>query len=171
MLGISIPVAQFVAYVTLTLTGLVVAFTSLRFTYRQNYGWSPIFMVTAHGLKSAGTGKPPRATFQLEFWNRRTYPLVVRHCKVNLGVLGIDPFAITQVDEDGWSFDTKNRGHKSGSIVVKPGDQLCINCCPSLKEQSLDGMSSDVEFELLCYDPRRHDTENIKVKHHYSLGR
>jgi hypothetical protein len=171
MLGLSLAAAQFIAYVTLTVTGLIVAFTSLRFTYRQNFGWPPIFMVVAHGLKSGGKEKSSRATFSSEFWNRCTYPLVVRHCRVNLGTLNIDPFAIIQVDEDGWSFDTQSRGHMTKSFVVKPGEHLCISCCPTLKEQSLDAIKSNVEFQILYYDPRRHKVDTMKVKHLYSLGR
>lgn len=171
MLDISLASAQFIAYVTLTVTGLIVAFTSLRFSYRQNFGWPPIFMVVAHGLKSGAKEKTIRATFSLEFWNRRTYPLVVRHCRVNFGSLDIDPFAIVQVDEDGWSFDTQSRGHMINSFVVKPGEHLCISCCPTLREQSLDAIKTNVEFQILYYDPRRHKVDTMKVEHLYSLGR
>lgn len=167
---LDVPTAQFIAYVTLTLTGLTVAFTSLVFTYRQHFGWPPIVLIAKTGMKSGTKPDLPRATFSLEFWNRRTYPLVVRSVSGEFGTLGIDENAITEKDEDGWLFYSAEKGKQFDEFVVRPGEQLCIECCPTLKKQVLEEVKADIVFNFFYFDPRRHKNDKIMVKYHYALS-
>jgi hypothetical protein len=48
------PILQLVAYTCLTGASVVVATVSALFGYRQNFGWSPIVLVTSHGLGAGG---------------------------------------------------------------------------------------------------------------------
>jgi hypothetical protein len=96
-----IQIAQFIAYVSLTVTGVTVAAASLFISYRNNFGWKPVVFISSMGFKgdSANDGGRMYARMSLEFWNRRNYPLVLRFMRIELKGL--------EVDEDGYSGKTR----------------------------------------------------------------
>jgi predicted alpha/beta-fold hydrolase len=82
-----VPTLQLFAYASLTFAGVCIAAAALMFSYRQNYGWRPTLLVTNHGLEGIGGDSEYIATLHFEFWNRRKYPVVIRHAEVDFGAL------------------------------------------------------------------------------------
>jgi hypothetical protein len=71
---------QLVAYVSLMLSSVVVALTSLFIAYRQNFGWKPIVFLSSFGGGGGRYGYT--VTIEFEFWNRKKYPVTVRRVSV-----------------------------------------------------------------------------------------
>lgn len=168
------PVAQVVAYTTLTFTSLIVAMVSLRFSFRQNFGWKPILIVATHGLqgKPAKSGKESifltSATLVFEVWNRHTYPIVLDGIDVTFDQDFIDHNAHSTTDEQRWYIAPKGRCMYLDRVVVKNGEhhQFTIDA-PMKKGQSLDAIDGPAFLKISYYDPRRNRRRQIKIKYRF----
>jgi len=166
---VPIELAQFIAYVTLTLTGIIVAIVSLRFSYRQNFGWEPVMMVTKHGLQGGGGEDGYTINVDLEFWNRRTYPLVVRRIEADFEGLGFDAGRIKSRPIGQWNLSSSGRAYITNNHAVPGGGHITTTIEAPIPKQSLDNLSSDVTMTATVFDPRRNKTSLLKINHVYQL--
>lgn len=171
------PVAQVLAYTTLTLTSIIVATVSLRFSYRQNFGWKPILIVATHGMnaKPVTSDKDGEADFFLtsatlifEVWNRHTYPIVIDGLDVNFEQDFIDHNAHLTTEKVRWYIEPKGRCTYLDRVVVKNGEhhQFTLEA-PMMKGQSLDAIDGPATIRVSYYDPRRNRRRRFNVAYRF----
>lgn len=171
-LSLNVPLAQLSAYTTLTLTSIIVATVSLRFSYRQNFGWRPLLIVSTHGMESPfGPDADPDkvlAVVEFEVWNRHTYPLIIDGVDVKFRQ-DILADSESRVDnENPWWVSDKSHCSYMERLVVKNGEHQSFRLSlPMKKGQSLDVIDDLIDIHVLCFDPRRERKYKIKQKYHY----
>lgn len=178
----NVAVAQFFAYTSLTLTTALVASLSLRFSYRQHYGWSPILLLVNRGIK-AGTidqdgefcdpGKGKSGIFawiMFDLWNRRTYPIVLERVTVSFSQDILD-YSSSGSAKRGDKWILMDDGYKfQDRFVVDNGKHHSFNLNALLKpEQSLDGIDGKVTLTIQYFDPRRHKSKKLVITQPYNL--
>jgi len=145
------PILQLVAYTCLTGASVVVAIVSALFGYRQNFGWSPMVLVTSHGL---GAGRDDRDRFQalldFEFWNRRKYPIVVAGLKVTIDTLEFiyDP----ALHEHGWD-RVGDSFYSHQKVRLEPAGHHGFAFSAPFKRVSLDTLQAKAVVEITYFDP------------------
>ena len=149
-----IELAQFIAYVVLTMTGITVAIVSLRYSYRQNVGWEPILMVTGQGLKSGYVDEAYLATLNLEFWNRRKYPVVVRYIFVDFNDMEFLPEKAEPSSKTGWYIKYGGTAIYSDHFAIEGSGHKRVEFEAPFAKRSLDDLSSQVKVRLTYFDPR-----------------
>lgn len=166
-------IAQFIAYVSLTVTGITVAIASLFISYRNNFGWNPVIFISKIGMKgdAANDGGRTYATMAFEFWNRRTYPLVLRRVRIETFGLDIDDqHLLGQSEGDTWYFSGKNNALFWKQQTVEPKTHAEINfSARMLKGQSLDAIDAVLKVTVYYYDPRRNKQVEMTKLLRYSL--
>lgn len=163
---------QFIAYVTLTITGITVAIISLRQSYRSNFGWPPILLDVTYGLKSKKIeDRLGMAVFvDLELWNRRTYPVVLRNMKVSSSRLEFDQKYGRSHPDDNWVFHNSKNADYRPKHVLSGGEHRELVFEGTLFEgQSLDDLDTDIEFECTFYDPQRDKRYVIRKSIRYTM--
>lgn len=168
----NVAIAQFIAYVCLTLTSIIVASVSLRFAYRQNFGWKPLLLVSTHGMESEfGEGKDEsliRLVVAFEVWNRRTYPIILDGVEVSFNQDILQASAIRLDNESPWWIAPKSRCSYMERLVVKNGEHHAYTLSALMKtDQSLDDIDDMIEVDVICFDPRRETTFHLKQKYHF----
>jgi hypothetical protein len=167
-----VPLAQLIAYTCLTVTSVIVAIVSLRFSYRQNFGWPPLLLVSTHGMEQEfGDGKDEsvtRAVVEFEVWNRRTYPVVLEGVEVHFH----QPiFARDRPVDDSyseWWISPDDTCYYGERLVVKNGERHDFKMSlPMKRGQSLDTIDDMIEIDVTCFDPRREKTYQLKQKYRY----
>ena len=163
-------IAQFVAYVSLTIAGLTVAIVSLRFSYRQNFGWDPLLLITSHGLRSYMV-HGYAATLSMEFWNRRKYPLVLRVVTVNFSVLDLEEPGPHKVgDEPTWTMNAARKCmYYRREEALEPNGHKKLLVEAPFKKRSLDDLVDEMTITATYYDPRQNKSLEIKKKFTYRL--
>lgn len=154
-LTVDVPTLQLLAYVSLTAVNLAVAGSALFLSYRQNLGWKPIAFVLSSGWK-AGPDDPGvyRGTLQVEIWNRRKYPIVVRGADVTVSGLDILEPRILRDERQEWSRYRKTLIHRS-DVVLEPNSRHHIEVEFRFKERTLDDLDEVVNWTVRYFDPRR----------------
>lgn len=173
-LGPNAPVAQFIAYTCLTVTSVIVASVSLRFSFRQNFGWQPILLVASHGLQGGShTGEKMvfEITLLFEVWNRRTYPIVIQTARVFFEQKGLlDSFAKKKSGNDDWHIDTQGKCWYGKRAVVKNGEHLSFNLiAPMVRGYSIDAIDGNIHIHIDYFDPRRNKNKKLYIKHRFSF--
>jgi len=165
--------AQFIAYVTLTLTGITVAIVSLRYSFRQNFGWEPLLLITGHGLRGGGSltlDDAYVATLSFEFWNSRTYPLAVRSISVEFSDFKFLPDLKRDEFKTDWYLEHRGRGHLHAQSVVPPKGHTPYEFIAPFPKRTLDDLSVEVSVTVSFFDPRRNKTEQIHSTYIYQMG-
>jgi hypothetical protein len=163
---------QFMAYVTLTITGITVAIISLRQSYRSNFGWPPILLDVTLGLKSKTMeDRLGSAVFVgLELWNRRTYPVVLRSMVVTSSRLEFDQRYGRSYPDDDWVFHDSRSAEYRPKHVLSGGEHRELVFEGMLfEEQSLDDLETDLDFECTFYDPQRDKRYVVKRPIRYTM--
>lgn len=178
----NVAVAQFFAYTSLTVTTAIVAVLSLRFSYRQHYGWSPILLLVTRGLKGGGltddgeqvssyNGLPViLAWVTFDLWNRRTYPIVIEDVRVtftqdilnrkNEGTCGND---------DAWILHRDGHHHRN-RFVLDNGKHYSFALHAKMKDhQSLDAIDCDIIIKIQYFDPRRRKSLQLTLREPYNF--
>jgi hypothetical protein len=165
----SMQIAQFVAYVMLTLASVTVAVVSLAFAYRQNFGWSPIALSTGHGLANrAPDTEHYDAVINFEIWNRRKYPVVVRSVVVKFSVVDIQCHVRGWKYPEQWHVQGRDVMHR-GEIVLEPSGHHKFEARAPFKRRPLDDLADPVVVELAIYDPRRNRIETLRLNVEYQF--
>jgi hypothetical protein len=168
----NLPLAQLVAYVALTCAGVTVAIVSLSFSYRQNFGWPPSAIIWSHGLKGGGGDPRVKATFEIDFWNRRTYSVLVAAVEVEFENLVIDWASKLSTDKGGWHFTTQNRAIWRGRSVVDPKSLFHWELqAPMMPEQSLDAIDTTIRVTVHWFDPRKQKRMSRSFSHRFCPSR
>ena len=165
-------VMQFIAYVTLTITGITVAIVSLRHSFRSNFGWQPIILSVTHGLKSkeAAAQEEIEIFVSYEIWNRRTYPVVLRSIAVTSSRLEFNEKCGIYGIDDEWVFRSSTHADYRPVHVLAGGDHREIEFKGTLfKEQSLDDLDSKFLIECNYYDPQRDKHDVIRQSLSYTM--
>lgn len=163
---------RFIAYVTLTITSIIVAIISLRQSYRNNFGWPPILLDVTHGLKSKRTeDRLGQAIFvELELWNRRTYPVVVRGMSVTSSRLEFDEnFGRSQPDDDWFFRNSKHAEYRPKHVLSGSEHRELFFEGMLFDGQSLDDLDTDIEFACTFYDPQRDERYVIRRPLRYTM--
>jgi hypothetical protein len=163
---------QFIAYVTLTIAGITVAIISLRQSYRSNFGWPPILLDVTHGLKSKSVeDRLGQAVFvELELWNRRTYPVVLRSLVATSSRLEFEQNYGRSHPDDDWIFHNSKRAEYRPENVRAGGEHLKLVFEGMLFEgQSLDDLDTNIEFQCNLYDPQRDKRYVVRRPLNYTM--
>ena len=114
-MNVAVPVLQLVAYVMLTLASIIVAAVSTIIAFRSNFGWRPLALVLSHGIRGVGGSDLFDATLDIEVWNRRKYPIVMRQLEVQFNSIKLRDTAV----QPPWHL-TGNRLVNYGQTVIAP---------------------------------------------------
>lgn len=74
--------AQTIATAILGAGAIAVAIVSAVIAYQNNFGWKPVAFPTWHRYSIDPIGRLQSVVFAFDIWNRRKYPIVVRHLSV-----------------------------------------------------------------------------------------
>ena len=163
-------IAQFVAYVTLTITGLTVSVVSLVFSYRNNFGWKPIMFAVTQGLKGLGGEKSYFLVFEFEVWNRRSYPIVIRSAVIEFKDIRFPEKPQWGDKTEDWHTQGGTGFYRDEVSVFPTSHQRFVFEVP-FETESLDRLRSDVEVTAIVFDPRRNSVETLTFQDVYSLSR
>lgn len=172
----NLALAQFIAYVCLTITSVIVATVSLRFSYRQNFGWRPIMLISRYGLEGTPkamegkTGFDNMMTINFEVWNRHTYPIVISQAKVKIEQDILDHNKSKTTEHQRWYIGPKGECSYLDRLVVKNGEHLEYVLRVPLKDgQSLDDIDSKIHINVGYFDPRRDKRRTLELTHRFKL--
>ena len=101
------PTLQLIAYSSLTYASIIVAATLLLLSYRQNFGWQPLIVVTSFG------GGNESIHLEYEVWNRRKYPVTVIMQELIFSSLHFDGREVGYPDDSGWSMQEQQGQEQS----------------------------------------------------------
>jgi len=145
------PILQLVAYTCLTAASVIVAIVSALFGYRQNFGWSPIVLVTSHGIGAGGEHKDRfDALLDFEFWNRRKYPVQVAGVKVTIDT--VEFIYEPAMHERGWS-RVGDSFYSHPKARLEPGAHEGFMFSAPFKRVSLDTLTANATVEITYFDP------------------
>jgi len=165
------PAMQFIAYSVLTIASVIVAATQLFLAYRQNFGWKPLLLVTNHALTS---GTPTREYYGLkldmEIWNRRKYPVVVRRLYIEFSRIEV----VAEVPE--WVYGAWNVGtarptaRYEEELVLEPSSYKTVPIDLPFKRLPLDALRDRLRITAFCFDPRKNRIDKIKIRYVYEMN-
>ncbi|HWV52072.1 hypothetical protein [Pseudorhodoplanes sp.] len=162
------PILQLFAYASLTFSGLCIAAAALMFSYRQNYGWRPTVLVTCHGLEGVGGSTEYIATLHFEFWNRRKYPVVIRHAEVDFGSLRLQEKVSATGERLTWP-TFRGRPVFRGDVRVDPTSHHAFDCKGAFSKRSLDDLDVSARVEISYFDPVANRSQKLTTRHRYSF--
>ncbi|MBS4003186.1 MAG: hypothetical protein KGZ91_07410 [Afipia sp.] len=160
---------QLTAYATLTFVGVCIASAALLFSYRQNFGWSPIVLVTSHGLGGVGGGEEFIVHLDFEFWNRQKYPIVIRNVEVGFGELRLHEKQSHTGEMLTWNTFRGNAIFRD-DIRVNPSDQHQFKCRGAFPKRTLDDLDVTATISILYFDPVSNKTNTKIVAYRYSFS-
>lgn len=176
-----VSVAQFVAYVSLTVGTFTVSLLSLMFSFRQQMGWKPIVVFKSYGIKGGninfdspnilGANGRLYCSVEFEIWNRRKYPIVINVVDVSFSGDFIDNYGILlNQKEKNWS----GRGSSAVSrkrMVVGGGEHLSFELISKVKDgTSFDNLEESVVVKFSCLDPVRGKYFKIAAEELYGFS-
>ncbi len=178
----NVAVAQFFAYIMLTITTAIVAILSLRFSYRQHHGRKPILLLVNHGLKSEKITKDEEfndieddmpstfAWMSFDLWNRRTYPIVIENVHVCLSQDIFDRRNDGRTRKDDVWILRKDGYELSQRFVLDNGKHHSFNFHGAIKaDQSLDAIDCEAAIKIQYFDPRRKKSQRIVLREPYNF--
>jgi len=166
-----VPFLQLIAYSCLTLTTIIVASVSLRFSYRQNFGWAPILLVAQQGVEITVPPNMPTETtrqcpfFYFEVWNRRAYPIVVKKAIVRFNSIKMTISDYDSARIDDWFFFESGEGQFSKRVAIKNGDHHLFKVKPPASLPTSIDIDDQIELSVDYFDPRRNASTQLKLTH------
>lgn len=167
---VAIQLAQLVAYSMLTLSSILVASVSLMFGYRQNFGWKPIALVTSHGFSGGKVDGYYGATLDIEIWNRRRYPVVVRHIEVKSQVIEFERSLQGWTYPDNWLVNRKNQIISRTEISLDPSGKASLSFELPFKKRTLDDLVDLFTIRINYFDPRLAKLKTINIEHKFHFA-
>lgn len=157
----------------LGLSALIVAGLSLRWSYRNNFGWKPVAIIKdfkiAHVTHRGNeTALCHHGELELEFWNRRKYPVVIRVVQIDLpGVV------LRQGTNGGPSWVTEGTTmRRVEDMKVEPtSHKKYVVRIPYLVETAGE-VQTAMSIGIRYYDPRsnREGQVRIQARHSFTAG-
>jgi hypothetical protein len=163
-------VVQLAASVSLTLASMIVSVVAVVFTYRNNFGWPPIVLITSIGLSNipAEHGKY-KAHVSLEIWNRRKYPIVIRNLSVGFRQIELIEDADDRHSRSAWRLH-RNAMVKYDEHTLAPQSQEKQEVTGLFEASSLDTVNAPLDISIVFFDPRANRTINLRAAGLYSLN-
>ena len=154
-LTVDVPTLQLLAYISLTAVNLVVAGSALFLSYRQSLGWKPIAFILSTGMIS-GPDDPGvyRGTIQIEVWNRRKYPIVIRGAEITVSSLKLLEPLTHRGKRPPWSRLGRSLLHRS-DVVLEPNSKHNIDVEYRFPKRTLDDLDEVISWRVWYFDPRR----------------
>jgi hypothetical protein len=139
------------------LSSAAVAWFAFRLNYRNNFGWRPLLLVIAWGIRYA---EPSALTCNFELWNRRKYPVMVRRVLVKLGEAKVDgEVSVEQGGAGIWQTTDDGRMYCTEPFSIEPGKHLAFNLVGDVHENESElEKAYSVEVWAEIFDPRTKDT-------------
>lgn len=149
--------------------GLTVSVVAAIFTYRNNFGWSPLALITSIGMTAKADGaKKYTALVDVEIWNRRKYPILVRHM-----VVGFDGLELSRDNArqpvDGWHRHLNSMTRHS-EYAISPQMHEKHHVAAPFSANSLDAIDAALLVEVWIFDPRLNRTVTLRTKGRYCLN-
>lgn len=150
---------ELVANASLTFAGVVVGVGALFVTYRNNFGWSPIVLITGHGMGMQGDmPEHYEIVVMFEIWNRRKYPIVVRHVTLSFDFLemetGVENFEYDKDWHSSAGAGYKTRMHFSKTLRLEPTSHREFRFGIPFKRRTLDDLRETPKVKVHYFDPR-----------------
>ncbi len=159
---------QLVSSASLTLMGLTVSIVAATFTYRNNFGWRPLALVTSIGLSSGdGERGTYNALVDVEVWNRRKYPLIVRG--VSVKIEGLDLVEERKPGKREW-YLYRNKLMLDEEYTIAPQTHEKHQASAPFNTTSLDALRCPILVEVMIFDPRMNKTETVTARGLYSFN-
>jgi hypothetical protein len=159
---------QLVSSASLTLMGLTVSIVAATFTYRNNFGWRPIVLVTSIGLSSGDSELGTyNALVDVEVWNRRKYPLIIRGVSVKID--GLDLIDERTPGKRDWHL-YRNTLVLNEEYTIAPQTREKHRASAPFERRSLDEIKCPIIVEVLIFDPRMNKTETFIAQGLYSFN-
>ena len=140
---------QLIAYVSLTLSSVIVASTSLFIAYRQNFGWKPIVFLSSYGGGGGRYGYT--VTIEFEFWNRKKYPVTMRRVSVEYEMQVMDRNSQNVLSE-GWHIEGEHLLVHEKYETVNPGTAKRHDLVAPVEKSQID-LKENVTVTLFYFDP------------------
>lgn len=168
-----VPLAQVVTTAILTVVGLCVAVASLLVAYRNNFGWRPIIIIPGWGMranpsseKREGPSTPAdydnTVEIPIEVWNRRKYPVVVRHIVVQISErVQFEVIAPPTGHREGWHMNSE-RTSLTDPVTVAPSSHHVFECKVPFRTTSYDAMRAHMVITVSYFDPRKNKRYTLK---------
>lgn len=177
-----VPLAQVISTAVLTVVGLCVALASLLVAYRNNFGWRPIIIIPGWGMRANPTGKEgdgaPRpadydntAEIPIEVWNRRKYPVVVRHVVVSISEkVQFEVIAPLTGHREGWHMNSVSTSLIE-PVTVAPSSHHVFNCEVPFRTTSYDAARARMDIAVSYFDPRKNKRYTLNEIVRFGLHR
>lgn len=179
----NVTTAQLIAYTCLTITTIIIAILSLKFSYRQHYGWKPILMLVTKGMQAGKIDSEylindqksddfhMYAWIQFDFWNRHTYPIVIEKASVRFSQDILDRSREGNAKKDAlWVFMSKTGHQYRERFVIESGKHHSFNLLAQMKrDQSLDAIDAKVRVSVTYFDPRKKKSNKISISENYDF--
>lgn len=164
------PLFQLAAYTSLTFSTVIVGVTALIFTYRNNFGWKPIVLVTSHGVGSGMDDEHFDVALKYEVWNRRKYPIVLRSMTVRFKTISVVSGMSTRLPSPGWEIPGwTNELYYREKKSLGPSEHLVFDVAAPFKRRSLDDLEDRPIIRVSYYDPRANKVKIIRKRYHWYL--
>ncbi len=149
-----VQIAQFIAYVTLTLTSILVTSAALFWTYRNNFGWKPVAFVSMQTFMLEQEGQHNGA-LKLEIWNRSKLPIDIRSIDVRFACLQLVGGAVFGQGKIPYVVHNENRLFRQESEALGPTSHVIQDIPFTYKSTGTIFRKSPVTITVCYYDPRR----------------
>lgn len=159
---------ELISSASLTVMGLTVSVVAAVFTYRNNFGWAPLALITSIGL-SSGRKYPGKynATVDIEVWNRRKYPIIVR-C-ISIKIVGLEIISDTQNFDEWWLYSSSEL-ISDNEHTISPQSHERREIVAPFAASSLDALQCPIIVEVVLFDPRLNRTLKIGARGTYSFN-
>ena len=168
MMPSDVATAQLISSAALTAMSLTVGIVAAIFTYRNNFGWKPIGLVTGIGLSGiGGNTKNFNAHVKFEIWNRRKYPIVVRYINAEFECLDLDRSDKADPNAKWHMYRNSMILHEEQTIAPQSHEKHEV--LAPFTTSSLDALRAPVKITILYFDPRSTKTSEIKLSRIYTF--
>lgn len=159
------PALEVISSIASTVMSTVVAVVALIFSYRQNVGWRPVALVTGSNMTGIGGSWHVTLHVTVEFWNRRKYPVVLRHAQAKL--TGVEIINVDAKGLDKRDYVRSNCAYKELNAAVDPSKSADVLFEVSFTDQSLDAMKPLFAITIGYFDPYKNRDKTMKLEHRF----
>jgi hypothetical protein len=152
------------ASIASTVTSVLVAAVALRFSYRQNVGWAPIAFVEHSTIKGVRGKRRFAMIVDLEFWNRRKYPVILKH--ISGRVEGVK-FVIDFMREPSDFIYAISSLWLDVDGSISPSERGTYTIKAHIDEPNLELLRTTFHLRFKFFDPYLNRTFSIQVAHKF----
>jgi hypothetical protein len=140
----------------LTVASIVMGAVSALIAFRNNFGWKPLVLVTSNGYN---------LSLELEIWNRRKYPIVVRNIQIQFNAIKLRDTVL----DDPWTL-FRNSLMRTRNLTIAPSSYHALSIVAPMKEGTrLDDATDRLEIRVYYFDPRYSKERTIRLTEDFKL--